>query len=105
MADLKQTQSVAGLCRDNQISQTLYFLGALMSQMGDYEAAVSFQREALMIRRKLLGAEHTDVAFSLNLLGGILATKGKSDEAERLLREALALHRKLWGNDHPATWG
>ena len=58
-------------------------------------------REALAMRRKLLGNEHPDVALSLDNLADVLQAQGKLAEAETMYREALAMRRKLLGNEHP----
>ena len=52
------------------------------------------------MRRKLLGAEHLDVADSMDDLGKSLLDRGNFAEAEPLLREALALRRRLLGEEH-----
>ena len=48
-------------------------------------------RDALAIRRELLGDEHADVARSLFSLGGVLQASGDPERAELLYREALGL--------------
>jgi serine/threonine-protein kinase len=58
-------------------------------------------REALAMRRRLVGDDHMDIAHSLNNLGALLNLKGKPAEAEPLLRESLELCRKLRPGDHP----
>jgi tetratricopeptide (TPR) repeat protein len=59
------------------------------------------EREALAIRRELLGLENPDVADSLAALGLALSAQGKNKEAETVHRAALAMRRKLLGNKHP----
>jgi tetratricopeptide (TPR) repeat protein len=76
-------------------------LGTVYNALGDYAKAEAIHREALALRRKLLGNEHPDVATSLNNLASVLREAGKPAEAETTCREALALRRKLFGNDHP----
>jgi len=58
------------------------------------------QREALAIRRKMLGPQHPDIAESLNQLGEVLNKQGKFTEAEDRLREALAMANKFPDNDY-----
>ena len=54
------------------------------------------------MRRKLLGAEHPDIAASLHSLAELLRRDAATHkEAEQLYREALAMRRKLLGNEHP----
>ena len=50
-----------------------------------------------MLREKALGAEHSDVAVSLNSLGSLYYTKGDYAQAELLLRRALAICEKVLG--------
>ena len=47
-------------------------------------------REGLAMRRRLLGAEHPEVAMSLANLGCVLLDLGRYDEAERLIQQLLA---------------
>lgn len=53
------------------------------------------------MRRKLLGDEHQDVAYSMNNLAALLQAKGDYAEAEPLQREALALYREHLGDENP----
>ncbi len=50
-------------------------------------------REALAIRRRVLGDRDPDVAASLNLLGWVRQSAGHSDEAKDLLEESVAIFR------------
>ena len=54
-------------------------------------------KEALAIRKKVLGEEHPSVATSLNNLGLLYNNQGKYDEAEKMYKEALAIHKKVSG--------
>jgi serine/threonine-protein kinase len=63
-------------------------------------------RDALAMRRRLLGPSHPDVAQSLSDLGitlwfqaSIYGRKAARVEAEPLLREAVAIYRKALGNE------
>jgi eukaryotic-like serine/threonine-protein kinase len=62
-------------------------------RVGLYGPAEPLARQALELRRSLLGDGHPDVASSLNLLGWILHRTGSSQHAEPLLREAVAIRR------------
>ena len=76
-------------------------LGEVYRELGEYEKAGAMHREALAMRRKLLGNEHPDVATSLHNMALVLDYQGKLAEAETMHREALAMRRKLLGNEHP----
>jgi hypothetical protein len=45
-------------------------------------------REALSLRRILLGDDHFDVAFSMEVLGQVVADQARLGEADSLYREA-----------------
>jgi tetratricopeptide (TPR) repeat protein len=52
------------------------------------------QREALAVQRRLLPADHPDVATSLNNLGRVLRREQRFAETEPIYREVLALTRR-----------
>ena len=56
---------------------------------GDYAAAAPLPREALAIRRIVLGDDHPDAISSLNNLAFVLTQLGDYAAAEPLVREAL----------------
>jgi tetratricopeptide (TPR) repeat protein len=74
----------------------------LLQQRGHAEAE-PLLREALAIRRRVLGGDHPDTATSLHNLAVDLDARGQYAEAEPLLREALAIRRRVLGVDHPDT--
>jgi eukaryotic-like serine/threonine-protein kinase len=76
-------------------------IGKVYFDLGQYTNAESMHREALVLRKKLLGNEHPDVASSLNNLANALRAQGRLNEAETLFREALAMRKKLLGSEHP----
>ena len=65
-----------------------------------YEEAEGLLREALGMHRALLGAEHVDVAETLNRLAATLRAQGKYADAETMFEETLAMRRKLLGEEH-----
>jgi len=68
---------------------------------GRYNEAVPLAELALAIREKNLGAEHTDVAMSLNNLALLYDVKGDYGRSEPLYRRALAIYEKVLGAGHP----
>ena len=54
--------------------------------MGDYAKAEPLYKEALEIRRKVLGREHPDTATSLDNLAGLYRAMGDYAKAEPLLQ-------------------
>ena len=84
-----------------RVGTDLHNLSVTLSRRGEYQEALALEEEALALRRRLHGDEHTEVAVSLVNLAGILGAIGEYERAEALLREALAMRRKLLGSGHP----
>jgi eukaryotic-like serine/threonine-protein kinase len=62
-------------------------------RLGLYKDAEPLAREALTLRRQLLGDGHPDVATALNLAGWITHELGRPKDAEPMLIEAAAIRR------------
>jgi non-specific serine/threonine protein kinase/serine/threonine-protein kinase len=73
----------------NNLARQLYFARS------SYDEVATLQREVLQARRKMYGAEHTEVARALFVLGDTLSTMGRSAEGEEVLRESVAMYRRL----------
>ena len=67
--------------------QAITISGPLDSQ-GKYDEALVYSQKALMIRIKVLGEGHPDVASSYNNIGSALNSQGKYDEALGLLAKS-----------------
>jgi serine/threonine-protein kinase len=78
----------------------LVFLGKLRTRAADYEEAERLIREALTLRRSLLGEDHPAVANALDALGEIMLDRGDFEPAEALFKEALAIRYRLYEGDH-----
>ncbi len=77
-------------------------IGNVYRNLGLYDLAEPLLREALSVRRRVLGADHPAVAQSLNNLGVVLRQRGDYDGAEPLFNEALEMRRDHHGEaDHP----
>jgi serine/threonine protein kinase/Tfp pilus assembly protein PilF len=85
--DLKDQPSVEAELRN--------VLGAVYWALGEYQKAETMHRQALAVRKSLYGANHKDVAESLDNLAVVLASEGKYVEAIARSREALAILRKI----------
>jgi tetratricopeptide (TPR) repeat protein len=83
------------------VAETLSSLATVAMVKGEWAAAEGYARQALAVRRKLVGEEHPDVAASLNQIGDILSYVGDSAGAEPLFRQALAIYHQLLGDEHP----
>ena len=86
---------------DAAVAQNISDLAMLLRDQGDYDEAERLAREALEMRRRVLGGERTEVAGSLHNLGTVLYRRGDYERAEELFREALKLDRELRGDLHP----
>ena len=89
------------LSADPELHDAKNNLAMLLRVKGDYDAAEPLFREALAMRRRVLGDDHPHVAGSLSNLAFLLSSKGDNDGAEPLCREALAMRRRLLGDEHP----
>jgi CHAT domain-containing protein/Tfp pilus assembly protein PilF len=76
--------------------------GQLLGQ-GKYAAAERSCREALQIRRQVLGEQHPDTATSYNNVGVCLTGQGQHAKALPLFEMALHIRRKVLGEQHPHT--
>ena len=68
---------------------------------GKYLEAIPIAQLALAIREKALGADHPDVATSLNNLALLYKAQGNYTTAEPLYKLSLAIYEKALGTDHP----
>jgi serine/threonine-protein kinase len=78
-------------------------IGKAYRSLGLNERARGLLEQSLALRRRIHGAEHPEVAESLEALGVLAQARGELDQAEALHRQALAMRRKLLGPDDPAT--
>ena len=75
-------------------------MGTVYKSLGLYGPAASLVGQALEKRTALFGAEHVEVAQSLNHLGEVQTLQADYEDAERNLIDALAARRRLHGNSH-----
>jgi serine/threonine protein kinase/Tfp pilus assembly protein PilF len=85
------------------LAQTLNDLGVLVRDKGDFSTASKLLAEALAIRRRLLGTEHTDVAVTASELARVARDLGDLKRSETLTAEALRVRRKIYGEEHTET--
>ena len=75
--------------------------GYYLYARGQLGLAEPLLRQAMEIRRQVLGEQHPSFATSLNNLAELCRSTGRNEEAERLFRQALAIDRKVLGEQHP----
>ena len=68
-----------------------------------HSQAAQLFRDALAIREKTLGPEHSDTATSLNNLADLLRDQGNFAGARPLHERALAIRERALGSEHPDT--
>jgi len=81
-------------------AQSLTRLGHLLRATRPAETEALY-REALELRRQLVGDEHPYVADALINLAGIAMDQKHYDDAERYFTDGLAMRRRTQGPDHP----
>jgi tetratricopeptide (TPR) repeat protein len=90
--------------REDEIASGLCsVLGYHLQMIGDYPGARPYLERALAINEKVLGAEHTAIARSLNNLGGLLDNQGDLAGARAYCERALVIREKVLGAEHPDT--
>src|SRR5262249_41956359 len=80
---------------------TLNNLAAVEEAKGDLARSTRHYRRALVIKERLLGPRHRDVAITLNNLAGILRTRRQPVEAARMYRRALNILERPLAPRHP----
>lgn len=77
--------------------------GSTYRQLGLYEKAEPYIRQALAQRRSLFGPQHAETLNSMNSLTQLLQEQERWEEAESNAREAHLLSERALGGDHPET--
>jgi tetratricopeptide (TPR) repeat protein len=72
-------------------------------QRGKLDDALKLGREALALRKSVLGERHRDCAESLHNFALPLQAQGQMAQAQQLMEEALTIRQALLGSAHPAT--
>jgi len=95
----QSTQQSAELQEAERLNQRVVEL----YQQGKYAEAIPLAEKALAIREKVLGAEHPDVATSLNNLALLYKSQGNYSSSEPLYLRSLAIDEKVLGAEHPSV--
>ena len=75
-------------------------LAALLTDRARYAEAEALHREALALRRTLLGDRHPETAVSLGNLGSAVQWQGRFTKAMPYLEEALSIREEVLGPMH-----
>jgi len=84
-------------------ARMMQVMGEVYQSLGAFEAAAPLLERALSIRRETLGANHPDIATSLNSLAVLRQETGAYAPADSLFRAALAIQQDQLGPDAPAV--
>jgi tetratricopeptide (TPR) repeat protein len=76
-------------------------LAALHFAEGKKKEAEQLYRRALSIKEKILGADHPDVAMTLNNLAVFYKSCKRYDRAESLYKRSISIFEKALGPTHP----
>ena len=74
--------------------------GQVYNRIGKKIEALEFHKKALMIRKKIFGEDHTDVASSYHYLASVYRSLGKYKLAKELLKRELVIWKKINGENH-----
>jgi eukaryotic-like serine/threonine-protein kinase len=83
------------------LAADLHELGHTLVELGRYEEGEGLFREALAMRRAVLGPVHEDVAESLAGVGYARSRQGYPRDTVPLYREALQIYEQRLGSRHP----
>ena len=74
--------------------------GQVHHGLGEYNQAKELHEKALIIRKKIFGEDHADVATSYNNLALVYNSLGEYNQAKELYEKALTIRKKIFGEDH-----
>jgi eukaryotic-like serine/threonine-protein kinase len=93
-----------GLADDPQLrAQMMDVMGNVYNNLGLYAAADKLLREAVTVRRNILGVDNAATLQSMSALGDVLISETRYEEAEKLLHETVQRRRVLLGAEHRDT--
>jgi tetratricopeptide (TPR) repeat protein len=90
----RQDRTAARLCDE---------LGIHLWQAGGYPGARPYLERAVALHREVSGAEHPDIASSLNNLARLFHRQGNYPEARSYYEQSLAIRERVLGPEHPET--
>ena len=61
--------------------------------------AKNFTKKALIIRKKIFGEDHADVATSYNNFALVYDSLGVNNQAKKLYEKALIIYKEIFGED------
>ena len=102
--DKASTQIVTGLANEPEDqARLMQVMGDVYRNLGLYPQAESLIRNALAIRRRVMGEDNQDTLKSMDSLGLILELESHYAEAEKVDRQTLALRERTVGPEDRST--
>ena len=71
--------------------------------LGEYNQAKEMYEKALMIRKKIFGENHANVAKSYNNLASVYHSLGEYNQAKELHEKGLMIRKKIFDDNNQAT--
>ena len=89
--------------RDRSLQQARRLLleSAVLDRSARHSEALKLSEQALEIRERVLGPDHSDVATSMQGVAIQHLLNGDREKSETLFKRALDLRKKVSGTDHP----
>jgi CHAT domain-containing protein/Tfp pilus assembly protein PilF len=84
---------------------SLFLLGNVYSDKGDFNRAESLYKRAIEIREKALGKDHISMSLIYNNLGILYKSHGDYVKAEQSYKQALEIREKVLDPNHPLIAG
>ena len=93
-----------GLARDPELkAQMLDLMGTVYEGLGLYPLAETLLKQAVDIRRGVLGPEHPLTLSSTSRLAWTISEQGRYAESEKMARDVIASENRVLGPDDKAT--
>ncbi|MFK7924631.1 MAG: protein kinase [Bacteroidia bacterium] len=83
------------------LSEAIHYMGMTARKRSEFEAADSLFREALAIKRAVLKAPHSEIAFTLNYLCSTAIERGLYEEAKAYAAASLKQRQAIFVPHHP----
>ena len=69
-------------------------------RLGEYNQAKELHEKALLIRKKIFGEDHADVATTYNNLVSVYKRLGQYNQPKELYEKGLTIRKQIFGEDH-----
>ena len=98
---LRSVEAYEKQADQTRIAYALMGLGAVYSNLGQFEKAEAAEQRALGIFQQALGPEHPTIGNVFKNIAGLKVNEGELAKAEEYYRQALGILQKKLGEDNP----